>query len=75
VRLFGRAAELTQLEAFIGTAEADGAGLLLTGEAGVGKSVLRDAVAELATARGARVIRAAGVEFEAGMSFAGQPDG
>nr|WP_203589879.1 AAA family ATPase [Streptomyces sp. SID13031] len=69
--MFGRDAELAQLDAFIGTAAADGAGLLLTGDPGVGKSVLLDAIAASATGAGARVIRAAGVEFEAEMSFAG----
>ncbi|HET6293008.1 MAG TPA: AAA family ATPase [Kribbella sp.] len=70
-RLFGREAELEQLDAFIATTAVGGGGLLLTGEAGVGKSVLLDAAAARATADGARVIRAAGVEFEADMSFAG----
>ena len=70
-RLFGRDAELAQLDAFIATAAVSGGGLLLTGDAGVGKSVLLDATAARATANGVRVLRAAGVEFEADMSFAG----
>ncbi len=49
---------------------AQGGALLLSGEAGVGKSVLLDAAAAHATAAGTRVLRAAGAEFEAGMSFA-----
>ena len=69
--MFGRDAELEQLDAFVAMAAVGGGGLLLTGEAGVGKSVLLDATAVRATAEGARVLRAAGVEFEADMSFAG----
>lgn len=71
VRLFGRDTELEQLDAFIASAAISGGGLLMTGAAGVGKSVLLDATAARATAQGARVLRAAGVEFEAEMSFAG----
>ena len=67
----GRDKELEQLDAFIEAAAVSGGGLLLTGDAGVGKSVLLDAAMARATATGARVVRAAGVEFEAGMSFAG----
>ena len=70
-RLFGRDTELEQLDAFIATVAVSGGGLLLTGDAGVGKSVLLDATAARATAQGARVLRAAGAEFEADMSFAG----
>ncbi|MGY4769144.1 helix-turn-helix transcriptional regulator [Kribbella sp. CWNU-51] len=70
-KLFGRDAELEQLDAFVATAAVSGGGLLLTGDAGVGKSVLLDATAVRAAAQGARVLRAAGVEFEADMSFAG----
>jgi DNA-binding CsgD family transcriptional regulator len=45
--------------------------LLLTGEAGVGKTALLDVAAAAAAADGARVLRAAGVEFEADVSFSG----
>ncbi|MFF7213770.1 AAA family ATPase [Streptomyces sp. NPDC008238] len=50
------------------TEHADGV-LLLSGEPGVGKSALLDAVAEAATGRGSRVLRAAGVEFEADVAY------
>src|SRR5581483_1470550 len=45
--------------------------LLVTGEPGVGKTVLLHAASEAASAAGTRILRAAGVEFEAGTSFSG----
>jgi AAA ATPase domain len=48
-----------------------GGALLLSGEAGVGKTVLLDAAAAHAQAAGGRVLRAAGAEFESTVSFAG----
>lgn len=48
-----------------------GGALLLSGDAGVGKTVLLDAAAGQAHGAGARVVRAAGVEFESSISFAG----
>jgi hypothetical protein len=45
--------------------------LLLSGEPGVGKSALLDAAAEVASEAGTRVLCAAGVEFEADMTFSG----
>ena len=45
--------------------------LLLTGEPGVGKTALLVAATEMAAARGARVIRGGGVEYETDVSFAG----
>lgn len=46
-------------------------GLLVTGEPGVGKTVLLDAASKAASAAGTRILRAAGIQFEAGMSFSG----
>ncbi|MEV6850684.1 AAA family ATPase [Actinoplanes sp. NPDC051411] len=70
-RLVGRTRELRVLGETVRAAAAGGAALLVVGEAGIGKSVLLDAAAEQAAAAGLRVLRAAGVEFEAGISFAG----
>ena len=69
--LVGREAELDRLRAFLAAARTDGGALLVTGEPGVGKTVLLDAASEEAAAGGTRVLRAAGVEFEAGTSFSG----
>ncbi|HJP73827.1 MAG TPA: LuxR C-terminal-related transcriptional regulator [Pseudonocardiaceae bacterium] len=66
--LVGRAGDLAEILSRL----ADDAGaVLLSGDAGVGKSVLLDAVAEQRGAEGTRVLRADGVEFETDVSFAG----
>jgi hypothetical protein len=44
---------------------------VIAGELGVGKTTLLEAVATEAEAEGIRVLRAAGVEYEAGISYAG----
>ena len=49
----------------------DGGALLLTGEAGAGKTALLNVVAADARREGALVLRAAGAEFDAALSFAG----
>jgi predicted ATPase len=67
----GRIAEMQRLEEFLAAAVNDGAALLVSGEPGVGKTLLLDAIADVAPASGARVLRAAGAQFEAGVSFAG----
>lgn len=69
--LVGRGRELTFIGSFLRDAVADGGALLLLGEPGVGKSVLLDATAEMASEAGVRVLGAAGVEFEADVSFSG----
>jgi DNA-binding CsgD family transcriptional regulator len=69
--LVGRARELGALDDTLAAAAAGGAALLVAGEAGIGKTVLLDEAAARAAAAGMRVLRAAGVEFEAGISFAG----
>jgi DNA-binding CsgD family transcriptional regulator len=43
----------------------------VTGEPGVGKTVLLELAAGEASAAGARILHAAGIQFEAGMSFSG----
>jgi hypothetical protein len=69
--LIGRGDDLEYLTAFVDQAVLPGGALLLSGEAGVGKSVLLDAAAAHAEAAGSRVLRAAGAEFEGAVSFAG----
>lgn len=59
------------LRGFVVEAAEDGGALLLTGEPGVGKSALFNVVAGEARRGGALVLRAAGTEFEAALSFAG----
>jgi len=69
--LVGRDHDLGLVRGFVDGAVVSGGALLLSGDAGVGKTVLLDAAAGLALGAGARVVRASGVEFESTMSFAG----
>ncbi|WP_229840630.1 helix-turn-helix transcriptional regulator [Streptomyces brasiliensis] len=65
--LVGRERDLDQVSGMFGQ-HTSGA-LLLSGEPGVGKSALLDAVARAATENGIRVLRAAGAEFEADVGY------
>jgi DNA-binding CsgD family transcriptional regulator len=69
--LFGRSAEWAELRSFTARARDAGAALLLTGEPGVGRSALLDAAGRAAAGSGVTVLRAAGVEFESEVAFAG----
>jgi DNA-binding CsgD family transcriptional regulator len=70
-QLVGRESEINRIRAFVAAARTDGGALLVTGEPGIGKTGLLHTAAEAASDAGTRVLRAAGVEFEAGMSFSG----
>ena len=67
--LVGRTAELDRIDALLDGDSAARPTLLLRGDRGVGKTELLDATAARATARGMRVLRAFGAEFEAGLNF------
>jgi DNA-binding CsgD family transcriptional regulator len=68
--LVGRRAECERLESLIAAARAVSSGaLVVRGDAGVGKSALLDYL--LAHAAGCRIARAAGVESEMELAFAG----
>lgn len=70
--LYGRDHDLAVIAAFVdGAADKDGGSLLVTGDAGVGKSALLHAAAARAVDGGVRVLRAAGAEFEGDLRFAG----
>ncbi|MFI6467103.1 ATP-binding protein [Streptomyces sp. NPDC050538] len=69
--IVGRDHDLGLVRGFVDEALVSGGALLLSGDAGVGKTVLLDAAAGQAHGAGARVVRAAGVEFESEISFAG----
>ncbi|MEV0650723.1 AAA family ATPase [Phytomonospora sp. NPDC050363] len=65
--LHGRSGEVAALDSLVSSArEGDGGALLISGEAGAGKSALLDHAA----GGDLRVLRAAGVEPESGMAFA-----
>jgi DNA-binding CsgD family transcriptional regulator len=68
--LIGRDHDLEVMTSFVDRAALEGGALLVSGEAGVGKTALLEAAAEYAASRGVRVLRAAGAEFEADVSFA-----
>jgi DNA-binding CsgD family transcriptional regulator len=59
------------LRIFLDEAEAGGATLMLSGEAGTGKTVMLAAAAAAAAAAGVRVLRAVGAGFETNLSFSG----
>jgi DNA-binding CsgD family transcriptional regulator len=56
---------------FVDEAAVRGRALLVSGDAGVGKTALLDVAALHAEAAGTRVVRAVGAEFEAELSFSG----
>lgn len=66
--LVGRAEHVKRICGFLATTDRGGA-LLLSGQAGVGKTALLDAAARAMSSGGTRVLRAAGVEFEADVSY------
>jgi AAA ATPase domain len=70
-RLVGRERDVSFLRSFVADAAENGGALLLMGDAGVGRTALLNVVAAEARRGGARVLRAAGAEFEAALSFAG----
>ncbi|MHB9756430.1 helix-turn-helix transcriptional regulator [Streptomyces sp. BYX5S] len=67
--LVGRESEQAVLSAFL--ADSGGRSLVLRGDTGVGKSALLEHVAEAAAAHTYEVVRAAGVEAESELPFAG----
>ncbi len=71
VALLGRDAEIEVVRRFLEEAAVDGRCLLLTGSAGIGRTAVLDAAATMASAAGAWVARAQGVEDEADLPFAG----
>ena len=68
--LVGRDRELGFLEGFFTEAAVSGGAVLLSGEPGVGKTALLNALADFASAAGTTVLRVAGAEFEGEISFA-----
>ena len=69
--VIGRDAELEFVQAFLDEVGGGPAGLVLWGEAGIGKTILWQAGVEHARGRFAHVLTCRGTEAEAGLSFAG----
>jgi DNA-binding CsgD family transcriptional regulator len=68
-RLVGRSADLHVLQSFLADAAGSGAAMILSGEPGIGKSVLLDAAVEAAVTDGTLVLRTTGSEFRAETSW------
>ncbi|GAA1900738.1 ATP-binding protein [Streptantibioticus ferralitis] len=69
--LYGREREQAALDRLLGAARDGTSGVLaLRGEPGIGKTALLDHAMATAAAQGMRVIRAAGVEYEAELPYA-----
>jgi DNA-binding CsgD family transcriptional regulator/tetratricopeptide (TPR) repeat protein len=69
--LVGRGAEIAQLEAALAEAAEHGAALLVSGEAGIGKTSLLDTAVKDARNRGYRVLAVTGLESESQLPYAG----
>ncbi|GAA3056703.1 LuxR family transcriptional regulator [Pseudonocardia yunnanensis] len=69
--LVGRDADTDVVRTFLERASVSGGALLLLGGPGIGKSVMLDLSAGAAAVRGAHVLQAAGVEFEADVAYSG----
>jgi DNA-binding NarL/FixJ family response regulator len=69
-RLVGRVRERRLLGGLVESVEGGGAAILIAGEAGVGKTALLTHIADLASNRSLRVLRARGEESEAVLAFA-----
>jgi hypothetical protein len=72
--VIGRERELAAIAAFVGRVARGPAALLLTGEPGIGKTLLWDAAIDGARAGGAIVLSCRAAEAEASVSFAGLSD-
>jgi len=68
--LIGRAGEIAFLRGFVRETAVSGGALLLSGDPGMGKTVLLTALADAAAASGTMVLRVAGAQFEGEVSFA-----
>jgi DNA-binding NarL/FixJ family response regulator len=72
--IVGREAELEALERFLGVVRERAAGLVIEGEAGIGKTTVWLEAVRLAEARGFRVLQARPAESEAKLSYAALAD-
>nr|WP_272955040.1 LuxR family transcriptional regulator [Kribbella shirazensis] len=68
--MVGRWEELRLLHTFVDRAAVGGGSLVLTGDAGIGKTALLDAADEYAGSRGATVLRVVGTELEGQVGYA-----
>lgn len=71
IRIFGRANELAQINAFVRTIPDLGGALLMRGEPGIGKTTLLEAARRQAGGREIRLLETSGVQSGAELPFAG----
>jgi DNA-binding CsgD family transcriptional regulator len=69
--VIGREGELGAIQAFVAEVDRGPSALVLSGEPGIGKTVLWEAAVAEAQTRAGRVLTCRGVEAEASLSFAG----
>jgi AAA ATPase domain len=74
VELIGRDAELVSITGFLDSVDAGPAALVLSGEPGIGKTVLWELGVEDARARFGRVLSCRAAEAEAALSFSGMSE-
>jgi hypothetical protein len=72
--VIGRQAELASAERFLDSLTAGPAALIIEGEAGIGKTILWEALLDSAARRGYVVLSSRPAESEARLSFAGLAD-
>jgi DNA-binding CsgD family transcriptional regulator len=72
--VIGREAELVAIDAFLDGVPEGPAGLVLAGEAGIGKTTVLDAALQMASARGHRVLSVRAAQSETMLSFAAFTD-
>ncbi|PWU25456.1 MAG: LuxR family transcriptional regulator, partial [Candidatus Rokuibacteriota bacterium] len=71
IEVIGREEELGAIQAFLGEVERGPTALVLSGEAGIGKTILWEAGIDDAQDRFGRVLTCRGIEAEASFAFAG----
>jgi DNA-binding CsgD family transcriptional regulator len=69
MELIGRDDDIVSIQSFFGGAGVRGGALLVVGDAGVGKTAVLDRVVAGEAEHGVRVLRAAGVQFEADVPY------
>lgn len=67
----GRDGDLRQVRSLLGNSVIGGGGLVVLGDAGIGKTALLGRVADLEAADGTQVVRAAAAQFESDIAYAG----
>lgn len=70
-RLYGRDDEMRELSQVVQGEHPSGVALLITGEPGIGKTVMLDAACRIADETRIRVVRATALEYEADLAFGG----